>query len=379
MTTSKELHWAQQVRKAIEVGNRKLCVFSFNGHDCLLESYEVSELLGYKQLSSLRKQTLTDWKGYMVEGTDFVMVHDEELLELYDELFFRVRAVQLVKTKPSRGRLFFTPDGMAKVIKKTSKPSAELERALRNDYNFDNVKWDQDVPKVVASKDPIPLHQPTTTKSKEERMFEYEVMQTLLKQLERLKEPPLRELAIAAAEVALGRSLPELRGTKPTVLDQATGSFHEKGGPKPTKPSTTRIPKPVPAGARFTQEDYYSMTRIGEKAGGYSAKQAGQAADIVASKLGYTRKQIRNDQLPFNEIALRPDTSTGKKRPMVRFNRDFSNRVVDELRSNPSFQPSFTPGAPTLPSFSGDVTYPVLSKGIFEDEDDSTPPASRQA
>ena len=94
--TNDELYWAQQVRKAIElgaqklcrkaieVGARKLCVFSFNGHDCLFESYEISELLGYKQLSSLRKQTLTDWKDTLLCGADYVMVHDEKLLELYD-------------------------------------------------------------------------------------------------------------------------------------------------------------------------------------------------------------------------------------------------------------------------------------------------------
>ncbi len=122
----------------------------------------------------------------------------------------------------------------------------------------------------------------------------------------------------------------------------------------------------APSGPLFLEEDYYSMTRIGEKAGGYSAKQAGAAVSLVGRRHGYRPYDLRNCGLPVNQILMRPDSSTGKERKMVRFNKDFANEVVLELRNNPEFEPAFTRGIPTITPFAEEKSYPKLSQGPFD-------------
>ena len=191
-------------------------------------------------------------------------------------------------------------------------------------------------------------------------MFEYEVMQTLLGHLERLTDPQLRGLAITAAETALSRELKDLRfgeGVK-TILSPAA----------PKKAEPVPAPRQSAAGPLFLEEDFYSMTRIGEKAGNYSARSAGIAANIYGDRCGYTPEQLRTTQLSINQIEMRPDTSTGKKRLMVRFSKSFSNEVIKELRTNPAFQPmTVTRGVSTLPGFDAG-SQPLLSRGPFDEE-----------
>lgn len=362
-----ELYWAQQVRNAIQVGRHVLCVFSLNNSD-LFESYEVAEMLGYKQHSSLRKQTLTDWKDILDEGTDYVIVRDPEVLQLYDGLVARARALQLKPVHPTRGRLFFTLKGLVKILRKTSKPTTELEAALRNKY--DGIDWNPDVtrarPLSVRTVSPPPP--PPAVAATEDRKFEYEVLQKLIDQLERIKAPNLRSLAITAAESALGRRLDDVRTGE--VLNGVFGATATRQQPpQATLHPAPPVQAPKISGPIFTENDFFSMTRIGEKAGGYSARQAGLAADIVAGKMGYSREQIRNEQLPINQLAMRPDTTTGKKRQMVRFHTKFANRVIHELRSNPNFEPEISKGIPTLTPFDkGEKPYPKLSLGPLDDQ-----------
>jgi len=263
---------------------------------------------------------------------------------------------------PTRGRLFFTIEGLVKVLRKTSKPTNELETALRNKY--DGVNWNPDVTTAAPSTPP--------PKSLEDRKFEYQVMQELIKQLERLQSPQLRNLAITAAETALGRRLDEVR-TGEVLNNVFTATATTRKTPvKATlevKTTTAHPARVVIEGPLFTKRDFFSMTRIGEKAGGYSAKQAGLAADIVAKQLGYTREQIRNEELPINQLAMRPDTTTGKKRQMVRFHTDFANKVVQELRSNPQFEPEVAQGGiPTVTTFEPNESYPTLSRGPLDEQ-----------
>jgi hypothetical protein len=119
------------------------------------------------------------------------------------------------------------------------------------------------------------------------------------------------------------------------------------------------------SGPIFTHEDYYSMTRIGELAGGYTARQAGLAANIVAARINFTAEQIRTEQLPINQIVMRPDSTSGKKRQMVRFCKSFANEVVHELRTNVAFEPDLSPGIPTVTSFE-EGSYPSLARGPFD-------------
>lgn len=330
--------------KTLDINGTKLCVFTFEGQE-LFESSEISILLGYKQPSSLRKQTLNDWYALFDQGVDFRMFNDTPTLDAYKGLFYETHGRDPISASPSRGVLFFTATGLHKVFQKTSKSVPEDLRAVGS------AKAPRD---NSSSKDkPIEL-------SKEDRLFEYQVLQTLLEQLERLQTPALRNLAITSAETALGRRLNELR-----TGETLSSIFTQTASPK--SPQVISAPRSVPWGPLFVKEDYYSMTRIGEMAGGYSAKQAGFAADIVAKDLGYTRAQIRKEKLSINEVSMRPDTTTGQKRLMVRFHKDFANRIVQELRSNPEFEP--IGGSPTITTFNGgDKQYPLLSRGPLDDQ-----------
>ena len=68
-----------------------------------------------------------------------------------------------------------------------------------------------------------------------------------------------------------------------------------------------------------------------------------EAADVVAGRHGYTGKQIRTTLTPFNNLPMLPDTTTGKLRRMYRFDKEFSNEVIVELRTNARFKPEDTP------------------------------------
>ena len=341
----------------LKIQNQTLVVFQITDVP-LFESSEVSTLLGYKQASSLRKQTLTDWKEVFEAGIHYVLVHDETLLRRYEQEHQDAGSGVLAAVKPTRGRLFFTPGGMLKVLNRTSKPSEELRSTLLREGYFKNIHEPMVVKDEVASKKIL-----EPTRSKEDRMFEYDVMQKLLEQLERLENPQLRDLAISAAEVALGRELTDLRfGEGIAVL------FERVRAPKTSKAPEQSAPFDV--GPLFTKEDYYSMTKIGEMAGGFSATIAGKAADTVAARSQYTHDQIRNEDLPINQVIMRPDSSTGKKRPMVRFSMMFANQVVVELRTNPKFEATLTRGIPTLPEFAArsNEVVPLLSRGPFDED-----------
>lgn len=367
----------------IKVQGVELCVFQ----DRLFESYEVAALLGYSQHSSLRKQTLTDWKNKLFKGQHYEMVHDEDTLLEYDALFRRIRGIVLAPVKPKRGRLFFSAQGLLAVLNRSSKPTEELRAALMRAGYFDNVRGHmivKDEPVYIAGQPcrrckrpldeardcpctPVPkqVAAPPAPVPQDERLFHYEVMQKLLEQLERLDDPQLRDLAISAAEVALGRELKELRAPEKTKA--AIKSLTTILSPPVTQPPPVKLKTLV--GVFFKEEGYYSMTRIGELAGGFTAQSAGKAVDLVGHRLGYTHAQLRNNGLPFNQIMMRPDSTSGKKRPMVRFDRDFANKVVHELRTNPKFEPTLTPGIPTpgpVDLGEREVTYPKLSRGPFD-------------
>jgi len=385
----------------IQIQNHALVVFRYADDKVirdLFESYEISKLLGYAQYGSLRKQTLTDWIEVLDAEKDYWMIHEESVIRKYEREYKEAGNGELTPVRPKRGRLFFTPRGLLKVLNRTTKPSEELRAAVMHAGHFkgldiqmvvkdkalqDKIAFGKEfiagtpcrrcerpldrsqdcpctpAPKIVAkpkrvTANTVPVA--TAPRSRDERMFEYEVMQKLIRQLQSSSlAPPLRALAITAAETALGRELSDLR------LGEAVQTIFKAAPPQqPTEAPSGAITTDGPI---FTADDYYSMTRIGEKAGGYSARQAGLAANIVASARGWTPAQIRSEKMSINQIAMRPDSTSGKERPMVRFHTDFANYVVVELRENPKFSPSLARGVPTL-SFAEDL--PLLSRGPFE-------------
>ena len=157
--------------KTLKIKNYSLVVFKVTDVP-MFESNEVARLLGYKQAGSLRKQTLSDWKEHFVEGVHYGMVHEERHLRRYEEEHQEVGNGTLKAVKSTRGRLFFTPGGMLRVLNRTSKPSEELRSALMREGYFRNVREVmvvKDEPKVEPSTQPLVPAAPPPTLSKEER------------------------------------------------------------------------------------------------------------------------------------------------------------------------------------------------------------------
>jgi hypothetical protein len=318
------------------------------GSEPTVESYQLSQLLGYKQSSSLRKQTLTDWKDWMIGGTDYIMVHDEKEMRWYEKTQFALLGDMPVPVEPSRGYLMFTGAGVAKVMERTTKANAPA--------------FVEDTKHIFSELDDTPKPEIKA----EDRKFHYEVLQTLLKQLQEFKEPAMREVAITAAEAATGKDFSDLRAT-----------FQVKApapAPAPPKAAAVKLtitvsPDPAPL---FIEDGFYSLKAIGEKAGGYSPGTAGKAANIIAEQMGYSAEQIRRDQLSFNQLPVLRDTN-GNLRQMFRFGKEFSNSAIRELRANEKFRP--TPVA-TVSAFSEgaerhvSLTAPLDLLGDDSDEAD---------
>lgn len=337
------------------------------GDQPTIESYELSEVLGYVQAGSLRKQILSDWNEFMEEGEDFILTHDSVELREYEAYCKTVNLGPVKPVKPIRGYLFITGAGVGKVLTRTTKPVPDrLFNLLHNELEGLDPEPSPAVPAIVKQEEtpaePLTVPEvPTAVEppvlSLEERRFHYEVLQTLFIQLQEDPGPVLREVAIMAAETALGKPLPELRlGFGFQALGEAISQS--------TWTSSQNQDRSV-----FTQHGWYSLTAIGDKAGGYSAVNAGKAANLVAARDHLTPTQIRTTKLPFNVLVTGRDTNN-RERQMVRFNRMFSNRVILELRSNPAFTP--LPVSRELASFSTPNTRSVnLSAPLnLEDDDD---------
>ena len=358
-----------------------LCVFRCNDEP-LFAAREIAEHLGYVQHGSLRKQTLTAWELSFVHMQDYHLYTTAMALHPYKWLYDRVRKEPLREVKLERGRLFYTVAGLLKVFDRTTKNPKDLLEALKSQgiitardltkHATPKAPKPSPVKPVMKRATPVtpiaPVKPPVQEVSKpkpkplDERRFEYEALQKLLRQLERLDDPALRNLAVMAAESALGKKLPNVwtplptqqdvvsmpageplivRGTAAPLPIKVTGG--STGDPVPQFSTTTSggsVPSTNRTGPYFTLNEYYSLSRIGEKAGGYTSVTAGKAADIVGSKIGYSRDDLRTKNLPVNQIKMRPDNTSGKERPMVRFNLKFSNAVVLELRKNATFQPA---------------------------------------
>ena len=374
----------------LKVNNYSLVVFRFVDWETpmpLFESYEVAKLLGYSQHSSLRKQALTDWKGVLDES-DWVLSHEEVVIRKYEHEHLEAGNGFLRPVSAKRGRLFFTAEGLVKVLNRSTKNTEPLRQALARGGYLDSLKGVMIVkdeapqafirgvpcarcdrpldrnadcpctpPLPVAAPTPlVEAEPPVQVPSQDVREYEHGIYQTLMGHLANNQNGlDLRRLAIIAAEVGLGRELHEVRklfGLIPAKKPQ----------PKKTAPT------PIPKGPVFTTDGFYSMTRIGALAGGYTSRQAGLAINLVGDRHGYSPEQLRNEQLPVNEVAMRPDSTTGKKRQMVRFAKEFANAVVLELRLNDKFRPSLARGIPTLPAFEsgGDEGYPSLARGPLD-------------
>jgi len=343
--------------KIIEIDGAPLLLFTLPS-GVFIESYELALFLGYVQPGSIRKQVLSDWKGRLSSPKDYALVHDSRYLEKYEARYAKeIGPIKAVKEK--RGRLFLTPSGVKEVLARTSKEKTLLEGTLlRNGFLDVSPAQEARAQSTPRGFEPDPVGTLVDLKHSliETRKFNYQVLQTLLSQLNELQDDDLKLLAIEAAEIALGRSMPDLRVKYTRPL------------PASKPPSSTQPPVKLgtPDGPVFTQAGFYGLKQIGEMAGGYTSVTAGKAANNVAEAMGYSAEEIRSKQLDFNELPILPDSTTGKPRKMYRFNLMFSNMVIRELRENAGFRPR---AMMPLTSFSsGGGTHPKLSQGPFSDE-----------
>jgi hypothetical protein len=347
-------------------------MFVWNIHNSpTIESYELSRILGYVQWGSLRKQILTDWEDWLVDGEDYYLTHDSVTLRKYEAGVVASGhqiVGALIPVKSERGYLFITGTGLKKILSKSTKKNVHAFRAdvksvfVEVDANYEFVASDDfavDSSTVRAQPVPKPV-EPTA----EERKYNYDVLQTLLKQLQEFEDPAMREIAIAAAEAATGKDFTSIRQT---FLVQTLFA------PKRVEPKLVE-PDPLPplriaSGPVFTEEGFYSPTAIGDKAGGYSPGTAGKAANVVAERMGYSPEKIRRTQLSFNDLPVLKDTN-GRPRQMFRFAKNFSNEVVMELRINPRFQPTPQPNLPSLSFAHGEKPPNLAAPFTFGDDAD---------
>jgi hypothetical protein len=338
---------------------------------------------------------LTDWEDLFEEDVDYRIVHDEQLLRRYENLHEEfvgpIRAM-----KPERGRMFLTPSGLRKVFWHSSKEGVDaVKEALAPLLRDPSVGWLSSPPSFEGSRDPR-AHQVVEPEGAGsdieleldalERQRQYDILEKLIDHLWHIKEPALRRLAITSAELGLGRKLEDIRAFEeppprkpevalsPTTISPIQVEEIVPAAPEvPVVDETDKVAleylenRPVTQGAFFPaiRNVHYGLKLIGEKAGGYSAVQAGKAADVVAATMGYSHDDIRQRQLEFNVLPSLPDNISGKLRKMYRFNSEFANRVIRELRANPEFVP--TAPRDLTPFGQRTAELPTLSKGPFED------------
>jgi hypothetical protein len=352
-----------------------------------VESYELSEVLGYAQYGSLRKQILTDWKEIMQAGDDYILVHDSVPIRQYEAFWDQshrsgaTNKPARTPVLPKRGYLFITGAGLQKILERTTKENAKafsdetalIFHELDSEYEFvapDDLSVDIS---TVQPSPPKPAPAPSVPEiSQEDRRFQYDVLQTLLKQLQEFDDVAMKEIAIAAAEAATGKDFSDLRR-----LYAVKTTIPATQPPKPTSGTIevpTSLPKTSSTGPVFTEEGFYSLKAIGDKAGGYSPSTAGKAANVVAKRMGYSPQDIRQKQLSFNQLPILRDTN-GRPRQMFRFGKEFSNAVITELRTNERLRP--TPVNEHVPSFSSgahkhvNLTAPLALDGeVIEESGD---------
>jgi len=222
--------------------------------------------------------------------------------------------------------VFFTMTGVQALLNRSKKPMVgplrhaltsvlrEMEAARLPGVSFNLGE---------SSSDPSPKLDPPLQERTPPGPSSYEVLQTLLSQLQTLSDDLLKHLAVDAAEEALGRDLSRYRPRSGTV--------------------SSKVPDLVTPPDRVIPDgEWLSMSRIGKRAGGYTAHQAGKAVTLVAQRLGIDPYAIRNYPKDVNRFIEAKD-SNGTLRKMVQFRADFARKVVEELQTNSSFEPRFVP------------------------------------
>jgi hypothetical protein len=390
-------------------------IYEEDDDEQLVESYHLATYLGYAQQHLLRKAVQTDWKRFFHPRIDYRIKHNESDLRRYEAAHEAAGFGALRPMGTTRGRMFFTVPGLRKVIFHTSKDVVRLKQELaRAGVQVEDAGIEPFTHAPAAGKTKVPdggltetlesfrqtpvagLEDPSLpyadpeerSKDLEQRKWEYGVLEQLLEHLRQLSEPVLQRLAITAAETALGRELSDLRVGLETA--RAHSAFAEMAAPpRRTLEDVPQLdgdtgPQPGERGGQWpggspgrfplSRGVFYSCSDIGARAGGFSARAAGMAANSVASRRGITPEQLRSrcSGLDFVNIYTKTD-AFGHPREMFAFDAKFANEVLRELQANFAPQRLDLGPDPSLDFGRQSKPYPKLSRGPFEDDDELTP------
>lgn len=316
--------------------NQKIFIFDYKGPR--IECGHLATLIGYRQRRSLKRQALD--VASRISRDEYICTENAEIHRQYEKEWKKHMGAPM--TLPKAEVLFLSPSAVQKVLSRTKYDTAKLTTALE-DGGF--------LPKEANGGLPLRTLQ----------MDAYHILERLLTHLEKLESPALRELAVVSAEIGLHEKLKEIRSALATgVSGEPTTLIPHLVAEAKKRLRDLHTSEEVVGAQLFrkTNEKYYGLKEIGQRAGGYSAIQAGKAADLVAARMGYSRRDIRHKKLPFNAFPVLPDTN-GKPRRMYRFNANFANKVIRELRNNPRFTPQ-------LLEFKTQPDLPNLMQGPFE-------------
>lgn len=229
-----------------------------------VEVTDLALFLGYTQPGAIKKQILGDWKFRFQKADDFFIQKNIGIIVLWEQRRLNQNYPTLLplaqrskdrKTSDDT-RMYLTEKGFRRVLQLTSKPlGPKLCLAMaKHSPVFRAPDLPEDLlqepvlefPPLEAAQEP-PQKEPAVL-SLEERKFRFEVIRTLLTQLKELKgsglfmemrNQPLLELALEAAETALGQSLPAIRAWC------FTPPLHQ-GTPEVPTPAPPRDPQTPP-------------------------------------------------------------------------------------------------------------------------------------
>lgn len=305
----------------VPVGSKTLLVYDLGSYGKGLEVQNLSEVLGYSRPSAIKSLVRRHWGKVFRPGVEvavYELPQDQPQLEA------------VLGHPPKKNTTFLLKAGIETLLERTSFDS----RLIRAKLDLITNSF-QEPPEA----DEINPYVEDSSGSLADRQFRHGALQTLLGQLERLTDPKLRRLAIRAAEIALGETLEMLE-----PVEEITASPSEDPFPIPdTGPAKPKfLSSPVLSQARqqssgplFTAPGWHSFTQIGAKAGGFSARDAGEAANIVGARMGHSPHGLRTETLLFTKHEGVSRSRSGRKK--VLFSTTFANQVVAELRTNPKF------------------------------------------
>lgn len=305
-----------------------------------IEASELSAALGYAKPRELRTNRTLN----ALVRTNYIFLKRGAQTTSYFEFYQKHTGAAHVSEQAQALKgpelIFFTPEGIRRLCERCIRKedvNAFLTAYEKTVATAEGVETQvEEEPEESSSQFPEShvVEKLILDKGSNDDPSEYQVLQTLLEQLQTLENPKLQRLAIQAALVALGSNWEHKLNY---LLPPSPKIELEKASP-PKEVQTSEV-KVVPTNRNFitAKGEFYTPETIGTIAGGYTVRQSNQAINIVARRRGIEPSLLREKTLGFNKLVS--VVINGRERIVARFNADFSNEVANELNNNPLFRP----------------------------------------